>query len=430
MGKIIVIEGTDSSGKETQTKLLYERVKKIYDKTIKISFPNYDSPACEPVKMYLAGAFGTDATKVNPYPISTMYAIDRYASFKQDWEKKYIDDYIIITDRYVTSNMIHQASKIEDIKEKDEYLRWLIDLEYNKNEIPEPDIVIFLKMPIDKVKELMENRKNKIDGSEKRDIHEVNEDYLKKSYENATAISKKYNWCEIECVENNKIKSIERINDEIFSKIKEIIRRAKELNMTSLAITDHGVMYGVIDFYKEAKANGIKPMPVLNGVLGSVINLIRSVPFMILLIMVIPLTRLMVGTSIGPVAVIPPLVIAAAPYIARMVESSLKEVDAGVIEAAKSMGASNMQIIFKVLLPESKPSLLVGAAISVTTILGYSAMAGFTGGGGLGTIAINYGYYRYQTDIMFITVAILVILVQIIQEIFMRSSKHSDKRVR
>ena len=120
MGKIIVIEGTDSSGKETQTKLLYERVKKIYDKTIKISFPNYDSPACEPVKMYLAGAFGTDATKVNPYPISTMYAIDRYASFKQDWEKKYIDDYIIITDRYVTSNMIHQASKIEDIKEKDE----------------------------------------------------------------------------------------------------------------------------------------------------------------------------------------------------------------------------------------------------------------------------------------------------------------------
>ena len=189
-----------------------------------------------------------------------------------------------------------------------------------------------------------------------------------------------------------------------------------------------GIPLGVLLVVSDT--NGIKPMPVLNGVLGSVINLIRSVPFMILLIMVIPLTRLMVGTSIGPVAVIPPLVIAAAPYIARMVESSLKEVDAGVIEAAKSMGASNMQIIFKVLLPESKPSLLVGAAMSVTTILGYSAMAGFTGGGGLGTIAINYGYYRYQTDIMFITVAILVILVQIIQEIFMRSSKHSDKRVR
>lgn len=189
-----------------------------------------------------------------------------------------------------------------------------------------------------------------------------------------------------------------------------------------------GIPLGVILVVSDT--NGIKPMPVINGVLGSVINLIRSVPFMILLIMVIPLTRLMVGTSIGPVAVIPPLVIAAAPYIARMVESSLKEVDAGVIEAAKSMGASNMQIIFKVLLPESRPSLLVGAAISVTTILGYSAMAGFTGGGGLGTIAINYGYYRYQTDIMFITVAILVILVQIIQEIFMRSSKRCDKRVK
>ena len=176
--------------------------------------------------------------------------------------------------------------------------------------------------------------------------------------------------------------------------------------------------------------DGIKPMPPVNVILGIIINILRSIPFIILLIMVLPLTRLMVGTTLGAKAVIPPLVIAAAPYIARMVESSLKEVDAGVIEAAKSMGASNFQIVWKVLLPEATPSLLLGAAISITTILGYSAMAGFTGGGGLGTIAINYGYYRYQTDIMFITVAILVILVQIIQEIFMRSSKHSDKRVR
>lgn len=189
-----------------------------------------------------------------------------------------------------------------------------------------------------------------------------------------------------------------------------------------------GIPLGVILVVTDS--DGIKPMPKLNGILGMIINLIRSVPFMILLIMVIPLTRALVGTSIGPVAVIPPLVIAAAPYIARMVESSLKEVDAGVIEAAKSMGATNFQIILKVLLPESKPSLLVGAAISVTTILGYSAMAGFTGGGGLGTIAINYGYYRYKTDMMFITVAILILLVQIIQEIFMRSSKYSDKRIR
>lgn len=223
MGKIIVIEGTDSSGKETQTKLLYERIKKINEKTIKISFPNYDSPACEPVKMYLAGSFGTDAVKVNPYPVSTMYAIDRYASYKQDWGKSYEEGYIIVTDRYVTSNMIHQASKIQNEEEKEEYLKWLIDLEYKKNQIPEPDIVIFLKMPIDKAKELMENRNNKIDGSMKKDIHEINEDYLKKSYKNATEISQKFNWYEVECVENNRIKSIEEINDEIFKKIEKLI---------------------------------------------------------------------------------------------------------------------------------------------------------------------------------------------------------------
>ena len=131
-----------------------------------------------------------------------------------------------VVDAVVTSDLKQCKAYISVLgndEEKEEYLRWLIDLEYNKNKIPEPDIVIFLKMPIDKAKELMENRKNKIDGSEKKDIHEVNEDYLKKSYENATAISKKYNWCEIECVENNEIKSIEKINDEIFSKIKEII---------------------------------------------------------------------------------------------------------------------------------------------------------------------------------------------------------------
>ncbi len=226
MGKIVVIEGTDSSGKETQTNLLYERVKKLYEKTIKISFPNYDSPACEPVKMYLAGLFGKDATKINPYPVSTMYAIDRYASFKQDWEKFYRDDYIIITDRYVTSNMIHQASKIEDEDKKNEYLKWLEELEYEKIEIPKPDKVFFLKMPIEKAKILMAERKNKITGEIKKDIHEINEKYLKKSYDNACLISKKYNWTEIECVDdNNNLKNIEEINDEIFEKIKEFIER-------------------------------------------------------------------------------------------------------------------------------------------------------------------------------------------------------------
>ncbi len=175
---------------------------------------------------------------------------------------------------------------------------------------------------------------------------------------------------------------------------------------------------------------GIRPLPMFNRILGLVINLLRSIPFIILLIMVLPVTRFIVGKTIGSNATVVPLVIAAAPYIGRMVESSLKEVDAGVIEAAKSMGASAWQIVYKVLLPEAKPSLLVGAAISVTTILGYSAMAGFTGGGGLGDIAIRYGYHRYQTDMMMVTVVLLVIIVQLIQEVFMRMANHSDKRAR
>ena len=176
--------------------------------------------------------------------------------------------------------------------------------------------------------------------------------------------------------------------------------------------------------------DGIRPMPVLNKILGFIVNFLRSVPFLILLVFLIPFTRMIVGTTIGSTATIVPLIVAAAPFVARMVESSLKEVDPGVIEAAQSMGAKPIQIITKVLLPEAKPSLLVGAAIAVTTILGYSAMAGFVGGGGLGTIAINYGYYRYQNNMMIVTVFLLVIIVQVFQEIGMLISKKSDKRIK
>lgn len=189
-----------------------------------------------------------------------------------------------------------------------------------------------------------------------------------------------------------------------------------------------GIPLGVI--LVVTARDGIKPIPAVEKALGIIINLLRSVPFIILAIMLLPVTRKVVGTTIGPNAMVFPLIVAGSPYIARMVESSFREVDAGVIEAAKSMGASTWQIIYKVLLPESKPSLLVGAAISVTTILGYTAMGGFVGAGGLGAIAINYGYYRYQTDIMLITVAIMVIIVQIIQESFMKLSKVNDKRIR
>lgn len=176
--------------------------------------------------------------------------------------------------------------------------------------------------------------------------------------------------------------------------------------------------------------DGIQPNGIINTVLGIIINLMRSVPFIIMLLAALPLTRFIVRTTLGPKAVVVPLVLAAAPYIARMVESSLKEVGAGVVEAAKSMGASNFQIVWKVMLPEAKPSLLMGAAISITTILGYSTMAGFVGGGGLGTLAINYGYYRYQTDVMLVTVVVLVIIVQLIQESFLWMARHADKRAR
>lgn len=174
---------------------------------------------------------------------------------------------------------------------------------------------------------------------------------------------------------------------------------------------------------------GIAPFVLLNKILGVLVNLLRSVPFIILLITVMPFTRAIIGTTIGATAVVPPLIIASAPYIARLVESSLKEVDKGVIEAAQSMGATPLQIILKVLIPEAKPSLIIGGAIAVTTILSYSAMSGFVGGGGLGDIAIRYGYYRYQTEIMLVTVAILVLIVQVIQELGSKWMKRADKRI-
>ena len=175
--------------------------------------------------------------------------------------------------------------------------------------------------------------------------------------------------------------------------------------------------------------DGIHPIPWLNSLLGMIINFFRSIPFLILLIALMPFTKMVVGTVIGSKAAIVGLWIAAAPFIARMVESSLKEVEIGVVEAAQSMGASPFQIMTKVLLPEAKPSLLVGAAISITTILGYSAMAGIVGAGGLGAIAINYGYYRKQSDIMYVMVILMAIIVLVFQELGMRISKPTDRRL-
>lgn len=183
-----------------------------------------------------------------------------------------------------------------------------------------------------------------------------------------------------------------------------------------------GVILAVTD------KDGIKPNRVIYRILDVISNIIRSVPFLILLIVLIPFTRFLVGKSYGSTATIVPLVISAAPYIGRLVESSLKEVDKGVIEAARSMGASDFDVIFRVMLVEARTSLVTGATIALGTILGYSAMAGTVGGGGLGDIAVRYGYYRYQTDVMVVTVLLIIILFQIFQTIGMKIAQKVEKR--
>ena len=176
--------------------------------------------------------------------------------------------------------------------------------------------------------------------------------------------------------------------------------------------------------------DGIHPIGWLNRTLGIIVNALRSIPFIILMVAMLPVAKFVVGTSLGNRAVIVTLIIAAAPYVARMVESAAKEVDAGVIEVAQSMGASTLRIIWKVIIPEAKPALITGAVISTVTILGYSAMSGAVGGGGLGKLAIMYGYNRYQTDIMIVCVILLVLMVQVFQTVGTFWATRSDKRLR
>ncbi len=187
-----------------------------------------------------------------------------------------------------------------------------------------------------------------------------------------------------------------------------------------------GLPLGIVLFITDK--NGIKQNLILNKILGIIVNIFRSMPFIILMVAMLPVAKFFIGTSLGNGAMIVMLVIAAAPYVARMVESSLKEVDTGVIEAARSMGAGTFKIVVKVLLPEAKPSLLVGAVISTVTIIGYSAMAGTIGGTGLGMIAITYGYQRFNNDVIWVCVILIVAIVQTIQEIGMKLAKRADKR--
>lgn len=214
-GRLIVIEGLDSSGKETQSKLLLEYFKKSGKTVKRIEFPNYKSESSALVKMYLGGSFGDSPDCVNPYAASSFFAVDRFATFKTNFEEFLNSGGIVIADRYTTSNMIHQASKIEDEGEREKFLNWLHDYEYNLIGLPQPERVIFLDMPMDIAQKLMQARANKIDGSENKDIHERNHKYLEDTYKVALSLAEKYGWKQVMCGEDGEPFSIEKISEEV-----------------------------------------------------------------------------------------------------------------------------------------------------------------------------------------------------------------------
>ncbi|MED9948244.1 MAG: deoxynucleoside kinase [Peptacetobacter hiranonis] len=222
-GKLIIIEsGSDASGKATQSEELLKKLTADGYNVRKVEYPNYKSESSTLVKMYLRGDFGKHADDVDAYIASTFFTADRYASFKTEWEEFYRSGGIVIADRYTTSNMVHQASKME-IEERDKYLDWLDDYEYNLFKIPRPDEVIFLNVPVDYSIKLMENRKNKFTGEEEKDIHESDKNYLRKTYNNSLYIADKYNWKRVECVENEQLRTIEDISNEIYGIVKKIL---------------------------------------------------------------------------------------------------------------------------------------------------------------------------------------------------------------
>lgn len=222
-GKLFVIEsGVDASGKATQSEKLYKRLMDEGRKVKKITFPNYESQSSALVKMYLNGDFGQKADDVNPYTASTFYAVDRFASYTIEWKDFYQNGGIIIADRYTTSNMVHQASKFDCQEEKKAFLDWLWDLEFVKMKLPVPDEVIFLNMDPEISYQLMKNRSNKITGQRKKDIHERDFEYLQKTYENALWVAKHYHWFKINCMQKDKLKSIEEIHEEIYQRVAKL----------------------------------------------------------------------------------------------------------------------------------------------------------------------------------------------------------------
>ena len=219
-GKLFVIDGTDGSGKQTQFKKLQERLDKENIEYKTVSFPNYDSTSSSLVKMYLSGEFGKNAKEISPYIASTFYAADRYATFKTGYEEYYKNGGIILADRYTTANMVHQAGKIDDEEEREKFLNWLWDFEFNLYGLPVPTEVFFLNMPVDKALELIKDRDNKFTGDSKKDIHESDRNHLIDAHNAACSVSKKYNWYEIKCVnEKQEVRTIEDIHEQIYNEI-------------------------------------------------------------------------------------------------------------------------------------------------------------------------------------------------------------------
>ena len=221
-GKLIIIEAGDGCGKATQTKLLYDRLNQAGYKVKKIEYPDYESPACTPVKMYLQGEFGGHVDDVNAYAASVLFAVDRYASYRMKWKKDYEEGTIILADRYTTSNMVHQAVKIEDSKMRDEFLSWLWDTEFTKMGLPVPDKVIFLNMPPDISIKLIDNRAKK--DNRKKDIHEQDKNYLEKCHEVYQEMANRYDWDIVECAKDNQLRTIEEIHEDVWQKIQGLIK--------------------------------------------------------------------------------------------------------------------------------------------------------------------------------------------------------------
>ncbi|MBR4696280.1 MAG: thymidylate kinase [Selenomonadaceae bacterium] len=213
-GKLIVMEAGDGSGKETQTKALYERLRQEGHAVQRISFPDYEAESSAPVRMYLRGDFGSRAGDVNAFAASTFYAVDRYASFRRKWQRNYEAGEIILADRYTTSNMVHQAVKIADGKEREEFLQWLWDFEFGKLGLPVPDMVLFLDMDPEAANRLIAARAR--EQAQERDIHEKDGDYLRRCHEAYLELAEKYRWKRIRCSEGGEPRSIEEIHEDVY----------------------------------------------------------------------------------------------------------------------------------------------------------------------------------------------------------------------